>query len=397
MAISEQFPVLGVMISEIRPKSVSGAQGESKAPSALPEDSFCRLLNSLSQSLGLLVYFFCATSVPYAVNRTLHGYQLRDGAWHAGSFPLPDLVYDRALPKSSDHYALMAEALNELKRLKPYTLLNGSLPGKLYVYSVLSGNTKLAPHVPSSVGYSGAHSLELAASQHEDGIFMKPSAGAQGKGAFRLIRAANGWQIDGRDRRNRPLSHAFSSWRNACSWIFRFTAGAPYVIQPCLKLIDEAGCPFDVRALVQKDGFGRWTFTGAAIRTGESGSVTSNLHGGGTAANAANVLTERFGEEVAARMLQLIRRISECAAEVLEQHFGRFAELGLDFGIEQDGRIWLLEANSKPGRQSFEDDEHTYEAAVMRPLQYALHLAARQKPLFHSNRNQGRYIQEVHP
>ncbi|REE82674.1 glutathione synthase/RimK-type ligase-like ATP-grasp enzyme [Paenibacillus taihuensis] len=396
MAISEQSPVLGVLISEIRPKSASG-QGESKSPSTLPEDSFCRLLSSLSHSLGLLVYFFCATSVPYAANRLLRGYQLRGGEWQAGSFPLPDLVYDRALPKSSDHYALTIEALNELKRLKPYTLLNGSLPGKLYVYSVLSGNAKIAPHVPRSIGYSGTHSLELAASQHADGIFMKPSAGAQGRGAFRLIRAGDGWQIDGRDRRNRPLSHAFTGLRSASSWIGRFTAGAPYVIQPCLKLIDEDGCPFDVRSLVQKDGFGRWTFTGAAVRTGESGSVTSNLHGGGTAANAEDALAGRFGEEAAARMLQLIRRISECAAEVLEQHFGRLAELGIDFGIEQDGRIWLLEANSRPGRQSFEDNERTYETAVLRPLQYALHVAARQKPVFQSNRNQGRYIQEVHP
>jgi len=60
------------------------------------------------------------------------------------------------------------------------------------------------------------------------------------------------------------------------------------------------------------------------------------------------------------------------AAEAAESSFGRFAELGLDFGVEPDGRLWLLEMNSRPGREAFAGFAGgTARTAVERPLLYA--------------------------
>src|SRR6185437_14941778 len=90
---------------------------------------------------------------------------------------------------------------------------------------------------------------------------------------------------------------------------------------------------------------------------------------------------EQFGSAAAAKLLARMRRIGERAAVCLEHRFGRFAELGFDFGVEPGGRLWLLEANAKPGRQSLAGDEQAARNAVLRPLRYALLLGAGHSPI----------------
>mgnify|MGYP003940659699 CR=1 FL=1 len=54
-------------------------------------------------------------------------------------------------------------------------------------------------------------------------------------------------------------------------------------------------------------------------------------------------------------------------------------ELGLDFGIDRGGRIWLIEGNGQPGRTIFEHMGRMdlADLAHLRPVQYAKFLAAR--------------------
>ncbi|MDT2286965.1 hypothetical protein P7H17_14280 [Paenibacillus larvae] len=53
------------------------------------------------------------------------------------------------------------------------------------------------------------------------------------------------------------------------------------------------------------------------------------------------------------------------------------AELGIDFGISPDSRIWLLEINSKPGRSAFRQlgNPKIFRKAVANPVRYAACLA----------------------
>ncbi|QHT60116.1 YheC/YheD family protein [Paenibacillus lycopersici] len=390
--------ILGIMISQRQPDG-SGESESERSPLVMPEESFCRRLCAYGQSIGMLVFLFYASQAAAAAEGWMRGFRLAEGEWRAGRFPLPDVVYDRALPVSAAQARHAKEALRRLMQRKRYVPLNGSLPGKLDVYDAMRHDPALTRQLPDTRRYEGARQLAELLAHAPKGLFLKPSAGSHGKGALRLLPLADGWQIDGRDRHNRPFSRGFRNgeWAALCGWVGRFASAAPYLVQPCLQLTDDEGRSFDVRALIQKDGRGRWSFTGAAVRRGGQGSVTANLHGGGSAVPAAAALSARFGEAAAGKLLADIRGVSEISAACLEARFGRFAELGLDFGIEPDGRLWLLEANAKPGRQSFDGDVLAAGLAVRRPLDYAKLLAAGKQPAFPSTRIQRRYIQEVHP
>nr|WP_284646838.1 YheC/YheD family protein [Paenibacillus chinjuensis] len=60
-----------------------------------------------------------------------------------------------------------------------------------------------------------------------------------------------------------------------------------------------------------------------------------------------------FGPEKARQLQKELTRLSELIPDVLESCHGRLVELGIDFGVDLDGYIWILEVNSKPGRSIF--------------------------------------------
>ncbi len=405
MAVPQYRCILGIMISE---QAIDQAE-RTDTPLAVPEDEFCRRLCRLGPTIGLLVYLFDASS--RISEGAITGCTLRGNEWAAGSFPFPDVIYDRALSRNAQQYRRRNRLLAELKQLHAFTPLSGGLPGKWDVYAAMQSDEQLTKILPPTYPYEGVEQLAVLEHQHPAGLFLKPSAGTHGKGVLRIRRRSGGWELEGRDTANQPIGERFAEWHAASHFIARFIRTSTYIIQPYLQLLDEEGCAFDVRALIQKDEHGKWCFTGAALRKGTPGSVTANLSGGGKAVSALDALSDRFGPDSASKLLARIRRISERAAPYLEQHFGRLAELGIDFGIEPDRKLWFLEANSKPGRLSMNTDKKLAHLSLLRPLQYALLLAARRKPMlsFHpqplqhrdavkaAQRIQRRYVQEVHP
>ncbi|MFC5647616.1 YheC/YheD family protein [Paenibacillus solisilvae] len=397
--------ILGIMVSD---QAISPA-GRTDAPLIMPEDAFCRGLCRLGRTLGLLVYLFDGSS--HISGGAITGFSLRANDWSAGSFPLPDVVYDRTLSRNAEQYKRRNRKLAELKELHPFTPLSGGLPGKWDVYAAMQTDEELTKSLPATYRYDGPEQLHALMHHYPKGLFIKPSAGMHGKGALRIRSDLKGYELDGRNAANQPISRRFAEPQDASDFIARFIRSTVYIIQPYLELSDEEGRAFDVRALIQKDDRGVWVYTGSALREGQQGSVTANLCGGGKAVNAEESLVDRFGLAAASKLLARIRRICERAAPQLEQHFGRLAELGFDFGIEQSGKLWLLEVNAKPGRLSMNTDKKLAQIALRRPLQYAILLASRRKPMFHSEsqpiqrhntakaaqRIQRRYVQEVHP
>ncbi|UVI31882.1 YheC/YheD family endospore coat-associated protein [Paenibacillus spongiae] len=378
--MTKQKSVIGILVHEPDESRIH----DSGTPERVPENSFCRELCRLGRELGLFVYVFWASNVR-AASSTIRGYIHRRGKWEAVDCPLPDFIYDRTLCKNASDRRDRHAALSALKESHLFILLNGSLPGKWDVYEAMLGDELLRPMLPPTYRYNGLELLSELMNSHRSGLFLKPSAGYQGRGALRLEQCAEGYRISGRNAGNKPLHRTFAHLNDFTLWIEPFARSAAYIIQPYLQLTDMNGLAFDIRSLIQKDERGRWHTTGSALRVGEAGSVTANLHGGGTAQEAFKGLSHRFGANKARELLARMNRINERAAILLEQRFGRLCELGFDYGVEPDGRLWLLEANAKPGRQSFQDNTETARNAAVRPLQYALLLANSRSPLFQSN------------
>ena len=371
---------LGIVVASINHQPL-----DQEAEPVLPEPQFYRSLSIAGKPLGIDVYVFSAGDLQPQGDQ-LMGYRYEQNRWVRQFVPLPDVVFDRCFYTQVNQRARCRGMLEALAKRKPYLPLNGTLPAKLDVYGALKTDSALAKHLPATFPYRSAEQALRLADQYMEGIVLKPSAGMQGRGILFIKRSPSGQEIKvkGRTRQNRAFSITFTEDSELEQWICRFIDRSSYLIQPYLALSGEDGKPFDVRTLMQKDHAGRWSLSGIVVRTGQAGSLTSNLHGGGDARPAAQLMTAKFGKQKAERLLEQIHTISKQTVERLESEFGRFAELGLDYGIEPGGQIWLIEANSKPGRTSFRiiSDHVAARQSIERPLLYARFLSRRLSPYF---------------
>ncbi|MBJ6362056.1 YheC/YheD family protein [Paenibacillus sp. GCM10012307] len=351
---------------------IAGAAVSPQNKQRLPEDSFCRELCLLGHEYGFHVFVFSPLHYDSDTG-VLQGYQLHGDQWNFGPCPLPDIVYDRCYYQSRTERMRDKTAMQAMMLRHPWVRLGSQIPGKLEVYRLLLGEPRLAELLPRTVSYRSSSQLLRWLEREPDGIILKPDAGMQGRGILRIWQGPGGLQIQGRNAANRPYAYSFGQKKQPLSSFSRLIAGRSYLLQPYLRLTDDQQRPFDIRVLIQKNGAGRWSVTGTAIRIGEPHVLTANLHGGGRAAPAEPFLQALLGAEATSGIMEKLHQASCSAARRLEQHCGRLLELGLDFGLEESGRLWLLEANSKPGRSLFTllGESAIARLSHVRPLQYA--------------------------
>lgn len=360
-------PTLGILVCE--------RAGERAGADPFAEADFIRRLQAEGDRLGLDVFAFAPWSAD-AASRTVRGWRwdAAAGAWRNRRVLLPALAYDRAWPSGAAERLRFRAALHRLTGdARPLRLLNGRLPDKHAVFVALLRHPGIRPHLPPTAPYDGPAGLRDWLDRHGGAAFLKPAVGSQGRGVLAVRRLAGpAWELRGRTRRNTPFRLEVVGETEALRRVDRWIGGRAYLMQPLLSLVTPTGEPFDLRLLLQKNGTGRWTVAGAAVRRGRPGTVTANLHGGGTAVPPEPALAGMLGPAGARAVLREARRLAGAVVRQLESCFGRFAELGLDFGIDRTGSLWFLEANAKPGRAATRwAGPRALALSHVRPLAYA--------------------------
>lgn len=363
---------MGVMICE----------GEGAPPFA--EQAFYTRLCKLGRKLGVHVFVFS----PLWVNIAQPGVQAytwsaEAAGWERRTFPLPDVIYDRSFfpGRNPARYRMHRNAVRRLLRVKDIPYLGRGLKGKWEVLRFLRRVPELRPYLPITERVRDWSLVSRRLAEWGQ-LFLKPEHGSHGKGVLHISASAGAYSVRGRDHSNTPIAYRFTDSRLLTAWLRRFAGARSYLCQEYLMLSTKNGAAYDIRSLVQKNGSGMWELTGMAVRLGRAGSVTSNLHGGGHAQELHAFLSQEFGVKQAERMVNTLRELSRRIPPALEACNGRMAELGLDMGIDQDGRIWIIEVNSKPGRSVFHQlcQEAEQRKASSQPIEYARYLLNRSRP-----------------
>ncbi|WP_379164453.1 YheC/YheD family protein [Paenibacillus sp. sgz5001063] len=349
--------------------------GRSHGNPPIAEPEFCTQLCRAAPLYDLQIIVFH----PYGVSsdgQTISGYTLEDGEWKTVSTSAPDILYNRCLITNPQEKRAVTSALSALSGSIPWSR---GLPDKWGVYEILRRSRRVAGFLPETRLYKNTGDLGTVLAEREQGVFLKPRAGSHGKRTLHAVRLprsqGGGISLRGRNGANLPFQHVFGSLDEGLDWVQEFIGSRRYIIQPYLQLTSRAGQPFDVRVLMQKNGHGVWMLTGMAVRLGSRDSLTSNLHGGGTAVVPLPFLLAEYGKS-GEELLQELAGAAALLPPLLEETCGRLGELGLDFGLDPAGRIYLLEANSKPGRTVFRltGDRRAARLAAENPLRYTRHL-----------------------
>lgn len=297
--------------------------------------------------------------------------------WVRCTMPLPHVVWNRSYWPGSRNRALLHRTLRQLRR-RGAVPFNPGVGTKWHVYRLLAADPELRPHVPDTERYRGIETV-LRFARRYPGVYMKPLWGGWGIGIMRIRRVGQGrFQISrtvGRKGRNWSRLVGPAGLQAAV----RRLVDGPYLVQQEIPLARLDGRLCDIRVLAQRRADGGWGVTGAVVRVGKPRSVISNLHGGGRAVELRRALAQIFAgrpERVEATVAQIERLALKVVARV-EARYGRFGEIGLDFGVDVTGHLWFIEVNSRPGRNSFRltSPDDLWPATSANPVAYAKRLA----------------------
>jgi ribosome-associated translation inhibitor RaiA len=180
-------------------------------------------------------------------------------------------------------------------------------------------------------------------------VYLKPSLGGGGKGVIRIRKLQQAYKIDEPRR-----ECEFPDLQGVIRYIGKRCRGKRYLIQQGISLLMLNRRPVDFRALLYKK-HGQWHYAGIMGKVAAANRFTTNRCSGGQAMTLKRVLslsgeTQHNTEQVE----DSIRNFSLRLASRLEKHFPNITELGLDIALDLKGRIWLIEANTKPHYKLFQ-------------------------------------------
>ncbi|MGG4552073.1 YheC/YheD family protein [Paenibacillus humicus] len=334
-------PIIGVLISQDYPDVTERPFG--------PITQFCRELANACQRQGVFVYFFTPSHIGSSSSKVT-GWLYADG-WKKTELPAANVFYNRLTSRKLENKPSVQHFMKEVKSLYGSHYFNEKFLDKTEVFDALGKAPSLAGYMPESHLFRNYAMLKSMCSKHPI-VFLKPIKGSLGKGIIRISRLDGGAyqtltaQVGGTQKHNyASLSKLFT----ALSGKMKSTR---YQIQQGLHLILMDRRPVDFRALVQKNRFGKWSVTSVVARIANDQHFVSNLARGGSLCTLKNAISRSTLPPAAKKRLNV--RLKKAALDIAlgidQQIPAHFGELGIDLAVDQHGRIWLLEVNSKPSK-----------------------------------------------
>lgn len=331
-------------------------------------------MTAAGSRLGIKVFVFTPDDVEESTGR-IHAlvYNARKRAWSRQWTRFPNVIYDRARYQKSKRFERFLVFRRKHAHLN---FINRPLRNKWVIHRTLSNVQAFKAHLPATRAYESPADVAAMLKRFAT-VYFKPINGTGGRGILRIDRMKDGTLLLQGRNHSRTIVQPRKIRREQLPAVIRGwdRHGDRYIVQQGLQNRLPNGRVHDYRLLVQKNGSGEWVVTGCAGRVGPRNSITSNLHGGGTAASMSALLREWVDDE---DQLEQIKRTAESfgieVAKHLEKTYGTLCELALDLAIDRKGRVWLLEVNHKPAREVFirAGDLQTYRKAITLPIQFAL-------------------------
>lgn len=173
-------------------------------------------------------------------------------------------------------------------------------------------------------------------------VFIKPVKGGGGSGVMRVARGRREYTCTHMER-----TYRFSSFQALAVGIGKLRLRRPYLIQQGILLATIQDRPVDYRVKVVKEGQ-KWFFRSVVARHARPGLVITNLCKGGTLIKGMDALRKIYPRRVAIRKRREIVNLTQRCIPVLEKRFPGIGQLGFDYGLDPNGRIWILEVNTRP-------------------------------------------------
>lgn len=358
-----QKPTLGVMTFYLN------------ANQRLDDKKFMIQLQRAAKNMNLDLFVFTPEDVDNEKRRIYaHLYDFSQKKWKRQWRRFPDMVFDRCRYQPNKRFQLLRKFRADYPHL---IYLNRPLRNKWETHQLLYKHDSLKNNLPETRLFTKIEDVTQML-KHTGTVYIKPVNGTGGRGILKVKKkGSHVYTIQGRHMNRSIIGPVSCTLEQLTSKLNAWKKSKRLLVQQGLDLTLPNGRVHDYRMLIQKNKQGKWAVTGIAGRVGARNSVTSNLHGGGKAADAEKLLRHWVGKSMSpGRIIREMERVAFKTIKVIEKQYGKLCELALDLAVDRKGRVWLLEINPKPAREVFNQigNKKIYYTAIRRPLEYSLWL-----------------------
>jgi hypothetical protein len=309
---------------------------------------FMELLASEAAKAGDTVIFFSPEDVVMGENIIKNAlyYDIQAKKWKLMDSPLPTVVYERIYTRNG----LVTKVRRGFKGKGIPSINNQASFDKYDTYKKLQGIEKAAPYLPPTINVHSFNDIRRFLLKYKT-VYLKKVHSSLGKGVVK-VQYRNSRSFEFSHFRSRLRNRSVSNMNKLKRPLSQFFKKKKFIAQQAIDLITLNGCNVDFRAEVQRTGE-QITIGGIAARVGLKRSPIT-VH---STAMPAEIFFESelgYSEKKVKEVVDEIEAFLKTIYFSLEEAYGNFGEIGIDFGIDNKGRIWLIEANSKSAKVSFE-------------------------------------------
>jgi hypothetical protein len=328
------------------------------------------------QVMGMTTYVVTVKNLKLNAPRVL-GYTFRndDDTWIRTWFPRPNIVYNRIPQREDERLPRVKRKLAALSKKIGIRLFNRRFFNKWSMFTWLNENKSTRPFIPETKRLTDSIVLGNLLKKHHL-LYLKPVRGKAGVGIM-TVKVQPEKQLPYRlqiQEEKGSRTYRCSTMKQLWKRVLKQSAvlGEPYIAQQGITLATVNGRPFDLRALIQKNGTGQWELSGIGARVAGDSSITTHVPRGGYIDDPEKLLVSIFGHEKTNKVLGKVRNTAFVLARQIERsaHY-RLCEMSMDLGVDESGHVWFFEANSKPMKF---DEPHIRNKSLERIFQYSLYL-----------------------
>lgn len=315
-------------------------------------------------NLNLKLYAFTPADILWKEQRII-GLRLKKGIWKQSSFPFPHVVYNRCLNKKLITVQRLEKAIGRNKCFNNINFFN-----KWDLYKLLK-QSNLKPYVPDTFLYNKVNVSELL--EKYKLVYIKPSYGCKGKSVHRVELMDNGdIHISLHSLAPRYICRKNEGIQQKLDKLFGLKK---YMVQQGIRMSQLDHQYFDIRVLVQKGILGEWTVSTITCRVAYEHYFNTSMCE--TIYDVAEILPRLFSREKTIEILQSLCQVSVKAAQEAETHMGSLGELSVDFVLDEQSKLWIIELNGKPQKNIYKDlKSFKHKQRIYgRPLEYAYYLS----------------------
>ncbi|WP_226670089.1 YheC/YheD family protein [Metabacillus litoralis] len=311
---------------------------------------FCQELARYCHKNGCLLYIF---SLKMYNKDHMTGYCFSDNKWIKISVPYPDVVHNRIHSRKLElSKAFLSVTTDFIENKIPY--FNDRFLNKWEVHQILSASEHLIPYLPDSQLLESKATLEQMLHEKKD-VFIKPINGSQGKRIFRVIEKDDQSYLLDFTTFSGEINKQYESFYQLFSSLYPRLKREGFLVQETINLKKYEHNTLDFRFLCHKKDQQNWKVSSSVARVSGDNQFVANLARGGSIFQIKDLLNKLYGEKDS---LQLRKLLAELSLEIVEviciQAGGEFGEFGIDLALDEEGKPWIIEVNTKPSKS--EDD-----------------------------------------